>query len=637
MHISITSVRNAFRPNGKELSCSSFEMIQAVISFETLPEDLLHHIFRFLSVTDVIRLQRVSRTLRSTVLRDTTWYILYRALPQPRVSALLSTHSASYLKSWLTSREKFDRWCTNGPRDGRIIMDSKRSNVRPLNFGNRELPSPGVARRRTVELYPDATGNHTPYGLIFSRWLVVTSLCSSEAPVRCFDLDADNGDDPAEEVALQLYAKHSTVLYTTSGMIFDLRCVQSAQINGERVAFVILVENFFALKVFQFQITSRCSQPHIALQEVLTWHDMHLSSLRDVSLGPRLIAIKYARGGTFRNPGPESDHILCLDIETFETFTVPHDDQASLISIESMLSCTSHLMLLRPSSTHTLVEAYEVPPPPFNEHFACKGQASSGNRNPNSPIRRLQCSHEGVVGSRLSHVVLVHDPMFPNPRPRSAEASGYRDDEGVTITASFYNRTDDNKTFLGLVRLTLLPRDGPSSGGIATRILGSHIHPADPSPPTVIMDSSFSGTTKGFVFYPEVAETSSMPRFRVRAALSARSPQPPEAEFISVTLGEETGERHKKRREITSLALVRTTAAALRYTDFASGDEDTLEEAQAARKARATIRVVPCPLPVDGISARDILFDGCTGRMICRRPVRIAHRWIKRIEVWDIV
>jgi hypothetical protein len=100
-------------------------------------------------------------------------------------------------------------------------------------------------------------------------------------------------------------------------------------------------------------------------------------------------------------------------------------------------------------------------------------------------------------------------------------------------------------------------------------------------------------------------------------------------------LGEGTGERLKKRREITSL--VRTTAASLRYTDFASGDEDTLEEAQAARRARATIRVVPCPLPVDGISARDILFDGCTGRMVCKRPVRVAHRWMKRIEVWDIV
>ena len=307
----------------------------------------------------------------------------------------------------------------------------------------------------------------------------------------------------------------------------------------------------------------------------------------------------------------------------------------SPIPIESMLSCTSHLLLLRPSSTHTLVEAYEIPHSPRNHHFECKEQASTGNRAPNPPVWCLQCSHEGVVGSKLSHVVLVHDPAFPYPCPRSAAVDGYRDEEGVTITASFYNRTDDNKTFLGLVRLTLLPRDGPSSGGIATRILGSHIHPADPSPPTVIMDSSFNGSTKGLVFYPEVAETSSMPRFRVRAALSARSPQPPEAEFISVTLGEEAAERHKKRLEITSL--VRTTAAALRYTDFASGDEDTLEEAQAARRARATIRVVPCPLPVDGISARDILFDGSIGRMVCRRPVRIGHRWIKRIEVWDIV
>jgi len=194
---------------------------------------------------------QVSKTLRSVVLRDTTWYTLYNALPHPHIPALLST-SASYLKSWLTSREKFNRWGSNGPRDGRTVMDSKRSNVRSLNFGNKELPSPGVARRRTVELYPDATGNHTPYGLVFSRWLIVTSLCSSEAPVRCFDLDADTGDDPTEEAALQLYAKHSTVLYTTSGMIFDLRCVQSARTNGERVAFVILVENFFALYALSF-------------------------------------------------------------------------------------------------------------------------------------------------------------------------------------------------------------------------------------------------------------------------------------------------------------------------------------------------------------------------------------------------
>jgi hypothetical protein len=378
---------------------------------------------------------------------------------------------------------------------------------------------------------------------------------------------------------------------------------------------------------------------------------MHLSSLQDVSLGPRLIAIKYVRGGTFRNPGPESDHILCLDIETLEILTVPHNvkhdpysytawlmmyqDAASPIAIDSILSCTSHLLLLRASSTHTLVEAYELPPSPRHERSEYKERAQVDNRNRNSPVGRLQCSHEGVVGSKLSHVVVVHDPMFPYPSPSSAEANGYRDDEGVTITASFHNRTDDSKTFLGLVRLTLLPRDSLSSGGIATRILGSHIHSADPSPPTVIMDSSFNGSTKGFVFYPEVPETSSMPRFRGRVALSARSPQPPEAEFISVIIGDETAERPKKRLEITSM--IRTTAAALRYTDFASGDEDTLEEAQAARRARATIRVVPCPLPVDGISARDILFDGCTGRVVCRRPVRVAHRWIKRIEVWDIV
>ncbi|KAG0703907.1 hypothetical protein DFH29DRAFT_914655 [Suillus ampliporus] len=621
MHISFSSVRKAFRPSGKELSSSSFEMIQAVISFESLPEDLLYHIFSYLSVKDVVRLQRVSKTLKSTVLRDTTWYILYRTSSRPRIPALLSTHSASYLQSWLTSSEKFDRWCTN---------------ARTLNFGNKELPLPGVARRRTVELYPDASGNHTPYGLVFSRWLVVTSICSSEAPVRCFDLDAEKGNDPAEEAPLQLYAKHSTVLYTTSGMIFDLRCVQSTRMNGERVAFVILVENFFALKVFQFQVSSRGSQPHVTLQEVFTRHDMHLSSLREVSLGPRLIAIKYARGGTFRSPGPKSDHILCLDIETFTTFTVTHDDTASPSPVESMLSCTSHLLLLRASSTHTLVEAYEIPPSVPNEPYECKIQSPVDNLNPNTSAGRLQRSHEGVVGSKLSNVVIVHDPMFPYTCPRSAGEGGYHDDEGATITASFHNRTDDQKTFLGLVRLTLLPRDSPSTGGIATRILGSYIHPADPSPPTVVMDSSFNGSTKGFVFYPEeVTETSIMPRFRVRAALSVRSPQPPEAEFISVMLGEGTGERLKKRREITSL--VRTTAASLRYTDFASGDEDTLEEAQAARKARATIRVVPCPLPVDGISARDILFDGCTGRMVCKRPVRVAHRWMKRIEVWDIV
>jgi hypothetical protein len=635
MHISISSVRKAFRPNGKQLSCSSFEMIQAVISFETLPEDLLHHIFSFLSVTDIVRLQRVSKILRSTVLRDATWVHIYRTSSRPRIPALLSTHSASYLQSWLTSSEKFDRWCSNGPRDGKMSMDNKRYNARTLNFGNKELPLPGVARRRTVELYPDATGNHTPYGLIFSRWLIVTSICSSEAPVRCFDLDADKGNDPAEEVPLQLYAKHSTVLYTTSGMIFDLRCVQSTRTNGERVAFVILVENFFALKVFQFRVSSKGSQLHVALQEVFTRHDMHLSSLREVSLGPRLIAIKYARGGTFRSPGPKSDHILCLDIETFATFTVTHDD-TSPSPVESMLSCTSHLLLLRASSTHTLVEAYEIPSSLPNEHNECKLQGSANDLNPNASTGRLQRSHEGVVGSKLSNVVIVHDPMFPCPRLASSGEGGYHDDEGVTITASFHNRTDDHKTFLGLVRLTLLPRDSLSSGGIATRILGSHIHPADPSPPTVVMDSSFNGSTKGFVFYPEeVTESSLMPRFRVRAALSVRSPQPPEAEFISVMLGEGTGERLKKRREITSL--VRTTAASLRYTDFASGDEDTLEEAQAARRARATIRVVPCPLPVDGISARDILFDGCTGRMVCKRPVRVAHRWMKRIEVWDIV
>jgi hypothetical protein len=77
--------------------------------------------------------------------------------------------------------------------------------------------------------------------------------------------------------------------------------------------------------VFQFHVSSKGSQPHVVLQEVFTRHDMHLSSLREVSLGPRLIAIKYARGGTFRSPGPKSDHILCLDIERFTTFTVTHD------------------------------------------------------------------------------------------------------------------------------------------------------------------------------------------------------------------------------------------------------------------------------------------------------------------------
>ncbi|KIK44946.1 hypothetical protein CY34DRAFT_585903 [Suillus luteus UH-Slu-Lm8-n1] len=368
MHISISSVRKAFRPSGRQLSCSSFEMIQAVISFETLPDDLLYHIFGYLSITDIVRLQRVSKTLRSTVLRDATWFYIYRTSSRPRIPALLSTDSATYLQSWLTSSEKFDRWCSNGPRDGKMVMDSKRYNARTLNFGNKELPLPGVARRRTVELYPDATGNHTPYGLVFSRWLIVTSICSSEAPVRCFDLDADKGNDPAEEAPLQLYAKHSTVLYTTSGMIFDLRCVQSTRTNGERVAFVILVENFFALKVFQFHVSSKGSQPHVVLQEVFTRHDMHLSSLREVSLGPRLIAIKYARGGTFRSPGPKSDHILCLDIERFTTFTVTHDSLRILLRrVQSSLCCRAPhtcCCCARHRPTHWLKHMKSLPPYP---------------------------------------------------------------------------------------------------------------------------------------------------------------------------------------------------------------------------------------------------------------------------------
>lgn len=63
---------------------------------------------------------------------------------------------------------------------------------------------------------------------------------------------------------------------------------------------------------------------------------MHLSSLREVSLGPRLIAIKYARGGTFRSPGPKSDHILCLDIERFTTFTVTHDVKHMSMLVRSL-------------------------------------------------------------------------------------------------------------------------------------------------------------------------------------------------------------------------------------------------------------------------------------------------------------
>jgi hypothetical protein len=145
-------VRKAFRPNGKQLSCSSFEMIQAVISFETLPEDLLHHIFSFLSVTDIVRLQRVSKILRSAVLRDATWVHIYRTSSRPRIPALLSTHSASYLQSWLTSSEKFDRWCSNGPRDGKMSMDNKRYNARTLNFGNKELPLPSCSQANSRTL-----------------------------------------------------------------------------------------------------------------------------------------------------------------------------------------------------------------------------------------------------------------------------------------------------------------------------------------------------------------------------------------------------------------------------------------------------------------------------------------------------
>jgi hypothetical protein len=108
-------------------------------------------------------------------------------------------------------------------------------------------------------------------------------------------------------------------------------------------------------KVFQFSITSRCSKPHIALQEVLTWHDMHLSSLRDVSLGPRLVAIKYVRGGTFRNPGPESDHILCLDIETLEILTVPHNVKHVSLLIHSLADDVSGRGFADCNRLHTFV------------------------------------------------------------------------------------------------------------------------------------------------------------------------------------------------------------------------------------------------------------------------------------------
>ncbi|KAG6374696.1 hypothetical protein JVT61DRAFT_4065 [Boletus reticuloceps] len=350
------------------------------LSLNQFPPEILHRIFKYIDVSDILRLRRVSRYLNEVSHSKHLWREAYRTAECVRPPGPFPWQSKDDLENVLVSSCRVER----NLRRGGGTAQTERPTLKVKEIRYTDVPVGFLSR------------------LVFGRLVLV----AFSDQVRCYDLNLDALDSDSDGIIYRT---------TTGWTLKSFRCVSAIDVEGHPFACVVLNEETETTAHISIYLVHVGEQFKVTLDLIHQFKHYGLD-IDSVDLGPRVIVIQGQdiEGGF---------HLFALDVHTRTEFELsPFVDAVlmetgevpNLFAIEEFISSSSiststHVLMTRSfygstAGWRTFFQAFALPPPhPHN------------NSIPTPTPTALGPSHRGLVpGIKLSNtVLLLQDAVDP--------------------------------------------------------------------------------------------------------------------------------------------------------------------------------------------------------------------------------
>ncbi|KAF8142005.1 hypothetical protein EV363DRAFT_1468924 [Boletus edulis] len=341
--------------------------------------DVLHVVFYYIDIPDILRVRRVSRYLNKATRYRNVWVDAYHTAEFPRPPGPFLSQSVHDLENILITSfrvsQNLQRYCSGTAQRAVYI------------FKLREIRNTGI---------------NLHVNLIFGRFLLI----ASKEEIRCYDLNLDESDPNSG----------GSIIYRTTGRIMrSFHCVSAVDVEGRRFACAVLNEATQTTRRMSIYFLNVGKQSDITMDPVYRSPEYSTFDVQFVDLGPRVIVIQGRLG-----PNLDTDwRFIVLDVLTRTELLIPPFTHATWQAAEMPerrlvregtlfkgISTSTHLVLARSFYTEaagwsTFFQAFTLP----TSHIRCSPPTSV----PLSP------SHHAVIPGinvRLFGSLLLHDAVL---------------------------------------------------------------------------------------------------------------------------------------------------------------------------------------------------------------------------------
>ncbi|KAF8141998.1 hypothetical protein EV363DRAFT_41426 [Boletus edulis] len=407
------------------------------LSLCQLPPEVLHVIFYYLDIPDILRLRRVSRYLNGISHSRQVWTNAYRTAEFVHPPGPFLWQSACDLETTLVCGFRVDRNLRNGSGPAQT-----------------EKPALKMREIRCKNFYGGVN-------LVFGRFLLI----GFRNEICCYDLNIEVLDSNRDSI----------IIYRSPGQqLGEFRCVSSFDVEGRPFACAVLL-HLKGTAGRRRDLTPQFSiyLLHVGEQSGVTLDLLHqfvsLTMLTDsINLGPRVIVFQNDKGR----------RVVALDVHTRTEFLIPSIhalmEAAGITEFIPMrfsttsISTSTHVVMGRSyfsgDGRRTFFQAFSLPP-----------------SNNQCPSTSLSPSHRGVISDiEVFDNALLHDAIVDSST------------KDVLITIRVHTRAAGGlKCEHGILRLS-------TDGTITFQLLGdlgqlSHSPSHRPS-------GSFHGSGRAFTF-----------------------------------------------------------------------------------------------------------------------------------------
>ncbi|KAF8437083.1 hypothetical protein L210DRAFT_3641060 [Boletus edulis BED1] len=423
------------------------------LSLNHLPLEILHSVFHYLDIPDILGIRRVNRYLNQVSHSKHVWSDVYRKAEFICPPGPFLSRSAHDLEKALVSSFRVDRNLRHG---GSTQTERSTLKVREIRY----------------------TGVDLRVRLVFGRFLLV----AFKEEVRCYDLNLDTSDSNSG----------ASIIYRTTGAsLRSFDCVSAVDAEGRSFACAVLNEITKTAARISIYSLNVGEQSEVTLDLLHQFERGAFNCIDTVDLGPRVIVVNV--GGRVIEGGW---HHVVLDVHTHTQFMLssfvsdikwdsevaselPNWNAVEEFTSPTSISTSTHVLVAvsfytRAAGWSTFFQAFSLPPPHTHRYSI---PASTP----------LSLSHRGLIpGINLPEIVLLHDAILDSTTQDVVIA--------IRVHAFESSRPRSPLSKHGILRLSAVQPPGDHEVGTITfRLLSPIGHPR-----AFFLHPSFNGTGRAF-------------------------------------------------------------------------------------------------------------------------------------------